>query len=319
VLEVEHVSKSLADKTLLKDVTFNLQRGECVGIVGPNGVGKTTLLKILVGSLEPDSGSVERGKTVQFAWHGQHREGMDPEQSVYEAAWGEEWIDIGGRRVHLRDWLEDLLFPVPMQRLKVKALSGGEKNRLLLGRLFLEGANVLVLDEPTNDLDIVTLNVLERLLADFKGSVLLVTHDRWFLDKVATAILAFEGAGKVVRYEGNFQTYRTLKAQDAARAKAERQEAAKPAPAAAAPGAPKPKPNGKALNWKEQRELEGMEAAIEEAEARRTELERVLADPETYTARLPEVAALESQRSEAATQVEKLYARWEKLQARVGG
>lgn len=313
VVELEHVTKSLGGRTLLNDVSFILQGGERLGVVGPNGVGKTTLMKLIVGSLDPDAGRIERGKTVRFAWHGQHREGLDPEQSVYEAAWGEEWIDIGGKRVHLRDWLDDLLFPVPMQRLKVKALSGGERNRLLLGRLFLEGANVLVLDEPTNDLDIVTLNVLERLLAGFGGSVLLVTHDRWFLDKVATGILAFEGDGRVVRYEGNFESYRTLKAQAASKESPPKPLPGKISPPAEAPSEPAPK--ARKLTWKERRELEGMESSILEAEERLDQATTTLSDPQTYTTRLQEVPALEAERQAASEEVERLYERWAELQA----
>ena len=150
------------------------------------------------------------GPRTKVAYYDQLRTHLDDEQTVYEAAWDEEYVQLGKKRVRLADYLDDLLFPVPMQKMKVKALSGGERNRLLLARLFLEGANVLVLDEPTNDLDLVTLNVLERLLLDFEGAVLLVTHDRYFLDKVATALLVFEGDGKVVRYEGNYDMYRRL-------------------------------------------------------------------------------------------------------------
>ena len=133
--------------------------------------------------------------------------------TVCEAAWDDDWVTLGDKKMRLGEYLDDLLFPVPMQRMKVKGLSGGERNRLLLARLFLEGANVLVLDEPTNDLDLVTLNVLERLLMQFTGAVILVTHDRYFLDKVATALLVFEGEGKVVRHEGNYDLYRRLAAQ----------------------------------------------------------------------------------------------------------
>ena len=230
VLETRGVNHAYGERTVLRNVDFLLQRGERVGIVGRNGVGKTTFLRALLGELTPQGGEVMRGKSTRVAYYDQARDQLDPEQTVYEAAsFGEDWVDVGGKKVHLRDYLDDLLFPVPMQRMKVKALSGGERNRLLLARLFLEGANVLVLDEPTNDLDIVTLNVLERLLMDFTGSVLLVTHDRYFLDKVATAILAFEGEGKVVRYPGNFEMYRRLK---------EQQAAAGPAKSAAAPASP---------------------------------------------------------------------------------
>src|SRR5262249_56919978 len=159
--------------------------------------GKTTLLRVLLGELSPQRGTVTLGRTVRVAHFDQGRESLDPEQTVYEAASAEEQVELGGRTIALRDYLDDLLFPVPMQKMQVKALSGGERNRLLLARLFLQGANVLVLDEPTNDLDLVTLNVLESLLLGFTGSVLLVTHDRYFLDKVATDILSFEDTGQV--------------------------------------------------------------------------------------------------------------------------
>jgi ATP-binding cassette subfamily F protein uup len=243
---------------------------------------------------------------------------LDPEQTVYEAASprGDDWVELGDQRVALRDYLDDLLFPVPMQRMKVKALSGGERNRLLLARLFLEGANVLVLDEPTNDLDIVTLNILEGLLLRFTGSVLLVTHDRYFLDKVATSILSFEGEGKVVRYEGNFSMYRRLKEQ----AKA----AATPAPAAAkkaetTPAAePKQARKPGKLSYKEQRELDGMEAAIEAAETRKAELEAQLVDPSVYSSG-SKAAEVQKELDAKTAEVERLYSRWQELQNLAAG
>jgi ATP-binding cassette subfamily F protein uup len=206
--------------------------------------------------------------------------------------------------------------------MQVKALSGGERNRLLLARLFLQGANVLVLDEPTNDLDLVTLNVLEGLLLDFTGAVLLVTHDRYFLDKVATAILAFEGGGKVTRYPGNFESYRTLKEQSAQRrppspatAQAQAQQRAArslkpPAGTALGPTARKP---GK-LSFKEQRELSGIEQAIEGAEARRAAAETALVDPATYSTDAARAPALKAELDAAGLAVEQLYARWQELQ-----
>jgi len=231
---------------------------------------------------------------------------------VYEAAWGEEFVELGGRRVSLRDYLDDLLFPVPMQRMQVKARSGGERNRLLLARLFLMGANVLVLDEPTNDLDLVTLNVLERLLVEFGGAVLLVTHDRYFLDKVATRILAVEGDGRVVAWPGNFTTYRTLRAQ----AEAARPSGPTAEPRQALERVPAGRPAGR-LGYLEQRELDGIEAEIESAEAVRTRAEASLVDPEVYVdaARSREAqAALER----ATAEVERLYARWQELTQRSG-
>src|SRR5262249_37690718 len=185
-------------------------------------------------------------------------ESLDAEQTVYEAASAEEQVELAGRTVALRDYLDDLLFPVPMQRMKVGALSGGERNRLLLARLFLQGANVLVLDEPTNDLDLPTLNVLERLLMGFTGAVLLVTHDRYFLDKVATRIVAVEGDGKVVSWPGNFTTYRSLRAQVATGTAVPAERRAPPPQAPVPADGTRPK----RLGYPAQPELDGIDAAI---------------------------------------------------------
>jgi ABC transport system ATP-binding/permease protein len=317
VLECKGLGKSFGARRVLAGVDFLLQRGERVGLVGPNGVGKTTFLRVLLGEEPPDSGELVVGKNTRVAYYDQNRESLDPEQTVYEAvSRGDDWVELGDKRVALRDYLDDLLFPVPMQRMKVGALSGGERNRLLLARLFLQGANVLVLDEPTNDLDIVTLNVLEGLLLRFTGSVLLVTHDRYFLDKAATSILAFEGEGRVVRYEGNYELYRRLKAQAAAAqvaAPAEKKASA-PAPVEASKPARKP---GK-LSYKEQRELEGMEAAIEAAEARKAELEARLVDPGVYTDGR-KVQELQRELEVTSAEVDRLYSRWQELQDLAGG
>ncbi|MBI5066861.1 MAG: ABC-F family ATP-binding cassette domain-containing protein [Deltaproteobacteria bacterium] len=324
VLEAHGVAKRFGERAILEQADLILQRGERIGIVGPNGAGKTTFLRVLLGELPPDAGTVVTGKRTRVAYYDQQRAQLDPEQTVYEAAGGqpagrvgEDFVELSGRRVVLRDYLDDLLFPPSMQKLPVKALSGGERNRLLLARLFLEGANVLVLDEPTNDLDLVTLNVLERLLLDFDGSVLLVTHDRYFLDKVATDILALEGDGRVVRYPGNYETYRTLREQ----AEAARQAAAAPAPARraeAVPERPAARRPGR-LSFKEQRELEGMEAAILAAEERRSALESALADPATYQRDGARVPGLRTELTEVAAEVERLYARWQELEAIRGG
>ncbi|HZI08834.1 MAG TPA: ABC-F family ATP-binding cassette domain-containing protein [Myxococcus sp.] len=321
VIEAEGLHKSFGERKVLSNVDFRLQRGERVGLVGPNGVGKTTFLRVLLGETPPDGGKLVIGKNTKVAYYDQQRAQLDLESTVYESAsQGEDWIILGDQKVALRDYLDDLLFPVPMQRMKVKALSGGERNRLLLARLFLEGANVLVLDEPTNDLDIVTLNILERLLLDFGGSTLLVTHDRYFLDKVATSILTFEGGGRVTRYEGNYEMYRRLKAQSEAQAATA--AAAKPAPApapkkeeaSAAKAARKP---GK-LSYKEQRELDGMEAAIEAAETRKAALEAQLADPAVYS-NGPKVAEVQKELEATAAEVDRLYARWQELQDLAAG
>ncbi|MCE9666598.1 ABC-F family ATP-binding cassette domain-containing protein [Myxococcus stipitatus] len=319
VIESEGLEKSFGERKVLSNVEFRLQRGERVGLVGPNGVGKTTFLRVLLGELPPDGGKLVIGKNTKVAYYDQNRAQLDPEQTVYDAAaQGEDWVELGDGKVAMRDYLDDLLFPVPMQRMKVKALSGGERNRLLLARLFLEGANVLVLDEPTNDLDIVTLNVLERLLLDFGGSTLLVTHDRYFLDKVATSILTFEGEGRVVRYEGNYAMYRRLKDQADALAAAAA-PAAKAAPKKEEP-APAPKAARKPgkLSYKDQRELDGMEAAIEAAETRKAELEAQLADPTVYS-KSTRVAEVQKDLETTTAEVDRLYARWQELQDLAAG
>ena len=213
VIEATHVCKSFGELKVLDNVNVILQPGERIGLVGKNGAGKTTLIRTLLGELKPDSGNVRLGPKTKVVHYDQLRTSLDEDKTVYEAAWDDDWITLGDKKMRLAEYLDDLLFPVPMQRMRVKGLSGGERNRLLLARLFLEGANVLVLDEPTNDLDLVTLNVLERLLMQFTGAVILVTHDRYFLDKVATGLLVFEGEGKVVRHEGNYDLYRRLAAQ----------------------------------------------------------------------------------------------------------
>ena len=186
-------------------MNFRLPRGGIVGIIGPNGAGKTTLFRMITGQEQPDGGTIRIGDTVALGYVDQSRDALKPDQTSWEAfSDGQETIQLGKINVNSRAYVARFNFSGSDQQKKLSMLSGGERNRLLLARLFLEGANVLVLDEPTNDLDLVTLNVLERLLLDFQGSVLLVTHDRYFLDKVATAILAFEGDGRATRWEGNY-------------------------------------------------------------------------------------------------------------------
>jgi ABC transport system ATP-binding/permease protein len=306
VLEARDVAFGWPGREVFRDVSLIIQSSDRVGIVGPNGAGKTTLLHVLLGELAPGTGTVVRGPTVRVAHFDQGRESLDPEQTVYEAASSEEHVELGGRTIALRDYLDDLLFPVPMQRMKVAALSGGERNRLLLARLFLQGANVLVLDEPTNDLDLPTLNVLERLLLGFGGAVLLVTHDRYFLDKVATRILAVEGDGKVVSWPGNFTTYRTLRGQVAAVPPSE----ARPAPPS--PSAPVEQARPRRLGYQAQRELDGMEAAIEAAEVGRAAAEAELLRPDVYSDGR-RAAEAQAALAAAAAEVDRLYARWAEL------
>ena len=333
VIEAEGLQKRFGERVILGGVDFRLKAGERVGLVGPNGVGKTTFLKVLLGELEPDAGTVVTGKRTQVAYYDQQRTTLDGEQTVYEAVGGsppgkvgEDFIELSGRRVSLRDYLDDLLFPPSIQKMQVKALSGGERNRLLLARLFLEGANVLVLDEPTNDLDLVTLNVLERLLLDFDGSVLLVTHDRYFLDKVATAILAFDGGGRITRWEGNYADLARRRRECPVPPSSSLPDsggAGTPSGAQRAGGAAsvsQPVPPGqpakpRKLTFKEQREFDGMEALILAAEERKSALEATLADPATYQKAGAGVAGMRTELDEVTAEVERLYARWQELEA----
>ncbi|HEX9938671.1 MAG TPA: ABC-F family ATP-binding cassette domain-containing protein [Longimicrobium sp.] len=312
VLNLHHVAKRYGDRTLVRDFSTILQAGERIGIIGPNGAGKTTLLRVIMGEEPPDGGEVELGKNTKIAYFDQRRSDLDHEKSIYEAAAEQDWVTVGGQRTHLRSYLETFLFPPAQQRQKVSSLSGGERNRLLLAKLFLTDANLLILDEPTNDLDLVTLQVLESVLIDWGGCVLLVTHDRFFLDKVATGLIVFEGDGELRRHAGGYDLYRRLKEQREAEAAAAAQVVKKAAAAPAPKTAPADRP--RKLSWKEQRELEGMEAAILEAEGRKEALQARLADPALYTRPPDEVARVTAEFREAGEQVDALYARWAELE-----
>ncbi|MBB4636438.1 ABC-F family ATP-binding cassette domain-containing protein [Longimicrobium terrae] len=317
VLNLHHVRKSFGERTLIRDLDTMLSAGERIGIIGPNGAGKTTLLRIILGQEPADSGEVEIGKNTRIAYFDQRREDLNPEHSVYEAAADSDWVMVAGQRTHLRSYLETFLFPPEKQRQVVRSLSGGERNRLLLARLFLQDANLLMLDEPTNDLDLVTLQVLESVLADYGGCVVVVTHDRFFLDKVATGLIVFEKDGAVRRHAGNYDLYRRLKEQREAEA-AEAAQAHTQARKATAATAAAKADGGKKLSWKEKKELDGMEAAIEKAEARKEELSARLADPALYTGPADELARVTSAFREAGEAVDVLYARWAELEELAG-
>ena len=207
VFELEDVSKHYGDTPVIRDLSMRIVRGDRVGLIGPNGSGKTTLLRLLLGELDPDRGEVRRGTRLAIAYFDQQREQLDPERTVAESVTDGDTVTVNGQPRHVLGYLADFLFPRERAKSPVKSLSGGERNRLLLARLFARPANVLVMDEPTNDLDIETLELLEELIDAFDGTVLLVTHDRVFLDNVATSTLAFEGDGQVVEYVGGYEDY----------------------------------------------------------------------------------------------------------------
>jgi ABC transport system ATP-binding/permease protein len=321
VLDLDGLSKSFGGRPLIRDFSTRLRAGERIGIVGPNGAGKTTLLRMITGEESPDSGEVKPGVNTRIAYYDQARAGLDPDADLLEAVAGQqEWVESAGRRVHVRGYLNSYLFPNDVHEQRVGSLSGGERNRLLLARLLLQDANLLILDEPTNDLDVFTLQVLEAALVDFPGCVLVVTHDRYFLDKVATALLVFEGDGRVHRHEGGYDAYRRR------RAAAEAELASGAGAAAAGPGATKargPERSASApssdrprrLSYRERQELEGIEAAITAAEAERDRLEATLADPALYCNAPETVSAVTAAFDDARRRVEELYGRWAELEA----
>jgi ABC transport system ATP-binding/permease protein len=315
VLDLHGITKSYDERVLFDDFSTLLRAGERIGIVGPNGAGKTTLLRIIMGQVEPDAGEVRFGVNTAPAYYDQARMDLDPGLSVYDSLGAEEWVEFGGRKVHLRSYLESFLFPTRTHEQRVGSLSGGERNRLLLARLLLQEANLLILDEPTNDLDLQTLQVLEAALAEFGGSVLVVTHDRFFLDKVVTGLLVFEADGAVQRHEGGYELYRRLRAQAAAETAPPPQPRREPVRTTE----PRTVPRPRKLSYRERTELEGIEEAILAAEETRDTLAVALSDPALYAETPDEVAGLRARFEEAERRVETLYARWAELEQIAAG
>jgi ATP-binding cassette subfamily F protein uup len=266
VAEFEGVGKSFGGRRILDDVSLRVMRGDRVGLLGPNGVGKTTMIRLIVGTLEADSGRVRRGTNLQVAYFDQLRDQLDPERTLAETVSpGSDWVEIAGNRKHISTYLQDFLFDSRRSNAPIRMLSGGERNRLLLARLFARPANLLVLDEPTNDLDIDSLELLENMLQDYTGTLLLVSHDRAFLDNVVTQTVAAEGDGRWREYVGGYTDW--LRQRPAARATPARSAA--PAAVEAAPAMPAAK---RKLSYKEQRELESLPDEIGKLESEQREL-----------------------------------------------
>jgi ATP-binding cassette subfamily F protein uup len=304
VAELEHVGKGFDGKTVVRDLSLALMRGDRLALVGPNGAGKSTLLKLIVGTLAPDSGRIRRGTQLTVAYFDQLRARLDPEKTVAETiAPGSDWIEVAGVRKHVMSYLGDFLFPPRRATAPVKTLSGGERNRLLLARLFAQPANLLVLDEPTNDLDIDTLELLEDTLQGYTGTLLLVSHDRAFLDAIATQTLAPEGDGRWREYVGGYSDWLAQR------------PAAAPAPAAAAaaaPAAPRER-SARKLSYKEQRELDALPSEIEALEAEQQALSARMHGAE-YHATAPAQMAADAQRtSELEALLHGKLERWTEL------
>jgi ATP-binding cassette subfamily F protein uup len=299
---------------IVRDVTTRIERGDKIGIVGPNGAGKTTLLKLLLGQLKPKVGLVEQGTQLEIVYFDQLRAQLDETMRVQDAvADGNTMITINGRTRHVISYLEDFLFEPTRARTPIKALSGGERNRLLLARLFTKPANVLVLDEPTNDLDAETLELLEDLLVEFGGTVLLVSHDRAFLNEVCTSLLVFEGEGRVVDYIGGYDDWQKEKARKAAALAAAEELAKRAAKAAASGGVGATAAKARKLTNKERAELDAMPALIEKLENEQTALTAKLADPLFFKKPPLEVTQATGRLHELEAQIATTYKRWEEL------
>jgi len=311
IVELDRVSKSLGGKLLFKDLTLVMKPGDRIGIVGPNGAGKSTLIKTILGLVPPDTGKVVVGSNTRPAYLEQGRTELRDELTVLEEVGdGYDYVELPEGKVHVRGFLRMMAFPDSIADTLIGKLSGGERNRVQLARLLRRGGNLLVLDEPTNDLDLPTLGALEEGLINFPGCALIVSHDRWFLDRVATGILAFEGAGKVTFYEGSYAFYaeRRPKPVPEGRDARERKDKVTQPPQA--------KPSGpKKLTFKEKQELATIEQTIHEAEGRVTELEATLSDPAVFKDRPTEVQQLIATLETARAEVERLFARWQELDA----
>ncbi|WP_458524758.1 ATP-binding cassette domain-containing protein [Onishia taeanensis] len=337
VVELKGVSQAFGSDYVVRDLTLDIQRGDRIGLIGRNGAGKTTLLKILLGELAPQEGQVKLGTKMQVAYFDQLRAGLEPEKTVYDnVAQGSDRVTVGGRDRHVISYLQDFLFTPERARQPVKALSGGESNRLLLAKLFTQPANVLVLDEPTNDLDVETLELLEELLLDFDGTLLLVSHDRAFMDNVVTGVLAFEGDGIVREYVGGYSDWVRQggklppapwdfnAAQAAGQAKAESQGEAKaargePAPSAAGGNdAPAEKRRVK-LSYKLQRELDQLPALIERLEREVADFEAKTGDPSFYQQDATAVTATLEALSAKQGELDEAMERWMELEAMAAG
>jgi ATP-binding cassette subfamily F protein uup len=317
VAELSHVSKAYGTKTLIQDFSTRILRGDKIGLLGPNGIGKTTLLKLILGDIEADSGEIQRGTKINVAYFDQMREQLNEEATLADTiSPGSDFVEIGNERKHVISYLEDFLFPPQRSRSPVKSLSGGERNRLLLARLFARPANVLVLDEPTNDLDIDTLELLESLLQDYAGTLFLVSHDRAFLENTVTQVIAFEGNGILTEFGGGYDDWQRFHQQQLASEKSNEVAASK---ANTVKTDNLKSTNAKAvqkLSFKEEKELSELPMQIEKLEAEKTQINLTLADPNYYREQAEKVKPLQLRLTEIDTAIEAKMLRWELLESK---
>jgi ATP-binding cassette subfamily F protein uup len=312
VVEVEHANLRLGGHEIIRDFSTRIMRGDRVGIIGPNGSGKSTLIRVLLGELPVDSGSVRLGSKLQVAYFDQARAQLEPEKSVLDNLnQGSEVLTINGRQRHVISYLQDFLFPPQRVNSPVKSLSGGERNRLLLARLFIRPANLLVLDEPTNDLDVETLELLEELLNEYSGTILLVSHDRAFLDNVVSSVLVFEGEGQIGEYVGGYEDWLRYQQQAKKHIPA---AVKKVAPAKTLVPQPKRQTDKSKLSYKEQRELDLLPEQIEQLEGKQQQLQQLISDADFYKQDGEYIAATLAQLEQITSELEQAYARWETLE-----
>jgi ATP-binding cassette subfamily F protein uup len=310
VIDLQHVHQAYGGRVLIDDLTTTVMRGDRIGIIGPNGAGKSTLLRIMLGELKPQRGTAEPGTGIQVAYFDQHRLQLDDRQNALDnVAEGREYIELNGQRKHIIGYLQDFLFSPERARAPITRLSGGERNRLLLAKLFAQPSNLLVMDEPTNDLDVETLELLEELLTDYQGTLLLVSHDRAFLDNVVSSTLVLEGAGQVSEYVGGYSDW--LRQRPAA--------AAAVAAAAAKPGLVREESALSAaaarrkLSYKDQRELEQLPSRIEQLETEIAARGEAMNAPDFFKQDSAAITRANEAIAKLQSELETAYARWAEL------
>jgi ABC transport system ATP-binding/permease protein len=315
VFEAEHVNKSFDKTPVVRDFCARIMRGDRIGLIGPNGAGKTTLLRLIQGELSPDSGVIRRGANVQVAYYDQQREQLDPERTVFDTVGdGSETVTINGQSRHVNGYLRDFLFPPERARSPVKALSGGERNRLMLARLFTRPANVLVLDEPTNDLDLETLELLEAQLLEFQGTILLVSHDRSFLDNAVTSTFVFEGNAQVQEYIGGYNDW--LRQRTIPVAKEDVPQSRRSAPVSDPAKPEKAAPVRKKLSYIEQREFDRLPERIETLESEQQRLHAVMTSPEFYKETAESITQVLARIEGLQRELLDAYALWDEMDSR---
>lgn len=309
VIDAEKVTKRFGERAIVKDFNLRITRGDRIGVVGANGAGKTTLLKLLTGEMEPDEGSIRRAKTLDGVIIDQQRKLLDPNKQVRDVlADGGDWVDVRGVRKHVQGYLKEFLFAPELIDARIGTLSGGERSRLLLAREFARRSNLLVLDEPTNDLDLETLDLLQEVIADYEGTVLIVSHDRDFLDRTVTITLGLDGSGKVDVVAGGYEDWERRRKAEAAPAKA-------PAQGKSAP--PPPPKQQKKLSYKDQRDYDTLPSRIEQIEAAISRDEQALSDPDIYTREPARFAALTAAIDKARAERDAAEERWLELAEQV--